>query len=96
MNRADVPLMGGGPAVERLAKPGEPVTRFEGVHSYTMATPHGLTIREHFAALAMQGLLSNPSIFDGEGHCSVAQLAKKCAEALLFELAISELARARP
>ena len=57
----------------------------------------GLTIREHFAGLAMQGLLANPGEFrgdDGEPAQTIPESAAFCArlsviyaDALLAELA---------
>lgn len=49
----------------------------------------GLTKRELFAAMAMQGMLSNPAICDmTSGEASqVALWANQCADALLAELA---------
>tara|TARA_R110000850_G_scaffold2452_2_gene11840 strand:+ start:492 stop:770 length:279 start_codon:yes stop_codon:yes gene_type:complete len=57
----------------------------------------GLTKREHFAGLAMQGILSNPSAVlqansqSGFGWCNsddeqLANLSLICADALLAEL----------
>jgi len=57
----------------------------------------GLTKREHFAVLAMQGLLSNSggvvqsNLMTGFGWCncdenSMAEIAINCADALLAEL----------
>jgi len=46
----------------------------------------GLTKREHFEGLAMQGLLSNPAIIDhdsGDHGEWIAAFAKRCADALL-------------
>lgn len=48
-------------------------------------TAYGLTKRELFAAMAMQGLFSNP---DDRGHVAeYARFAVKAADALLAELA---------
>lgn len=49
--------------------------------SYGVASDKGLTKREHFAGLAMQGILAR-----GNSHC-VASEAVACADALLAELA---------
>lgn len=53
----------------------------------------GLTIRQHFASMAMQGLLSNPSINkllenidDGFKHESIAVTALLAADALITQL----------
>jgi len=46
----------------------------------------GLTKREHFAGLAMQGLLSNPSQIDTTHFEWIAQHAVGYADALLKEL----------
>lgn len=48
----------------------------------------GLTIREHFAAMAMQGLLAgNPISTNPQWEAAVAKLAITHADALLAELA---------
>lgn len=45
---------------------------------------YGLTIRQHFAAMAMQGICQNPSHIGG--YLSAAQEAVKQADALINEL----------
>ncbi len=45
----------------------------------------GMTIREHFAGLAMQGLLAAPG-GDGQGYSAFAVAAVRCADALIAEL----------
>lgn len=56
---------------------------------YSLHCEGGLTKRELFAAMAMQGMLSNPAICDmTSGEASqVALWANQCADALLTELA---------
>lgn len=49
----------------------------------------GLTKREHFAAMAMQGLLSNPSQIDTTNFEWVAQHATGYADELLTQLEIT-------
>jgi len=49
----------------------------------------GLTKREHFAAMAMQGLLSNGAMIDGTDYSQIDWAVKssvKIADALLAEL----------
>lgn len=48
----------------------------------------GLTIRQHFAAMAMQGLLSNPNygIHEEGAFDCVSQDATRIADALINEL----------
>jgi hypothetical protein len=47
----------------------------------------GLTKREYFAAAAMQGICSNPSVWGGQNF---AETAVKIADNLLIELAKTE------
>jgi len=47
-------------------------------------TGTGLTIRQHFAAMAMQGIVSNPSHVGG--YLSASVEAVKQADALIAEL----------
>lgn len=55
----------------------------------TVASDPGLTIREHYAGLAMQGLLASP---EGEGLDAdgIAKYAVRRADALIAELARSK------
>lgn len=47
----------------------------------------GVTKREYFAAMAMQGILSKESLYSiGTGPSSVAEDSARCADALLKEL----------
>lgn len=56
----------------------------------------GLTIREHFAAMAMEGMLANPertreaeqvaNEFDVKPPEAIARLATRCADALIEAL----------
>ena len=49
----------------------------------------GLTKREYFAGLAMQGILANDNVADGEGNLKASEVAKftlLLADALLKEL----------
>lgn len=48
----------------------------------------GMTLRDYFAAKAMQGLLSNPSIIDGMTESTIKWIAKNAmdqADAMLAE-----------
>lgn len=47
----------------------------------------GLTKRELLAAMAMQGMSGNNSVFEGVGAAFVAEAAVEMADALLAELA---------
>jgi hypothetical protein len=90
MNNADMPAMPqSGDDIEQWNDPTNP-----GAGTY-FAT--GLTKREHFAGLAMQGLLSNSGAVlqsntqSGFAWCNcddeqMAQLAIDCADALLAKL----------
>jgi len=59
------------------------------------AQPHaadairGLTVREHFAALALQGLAANPQ-YEGATAGEMARAAAQLADALVAELAGAE------
>jgi hypothetical protein len=54
-------------------------------------TPLGLTLREHFAGLAMQGMLVNfDSITEQHYQKKVAELSVQVADALLAELSKEE------
>lgn len=62
---------------------------YDGIHRLS---EHGLTKREYFAAMALQGLLSN-SYNDGAtqplstaSHDQIAQMAVSSADALIAEL----------
>lgn len=49
----------------------------------------GLTIRQHFAAMAMQGLMANPNCIDGKGGGTIQWVVKGSvdfADALIIEL----------
>lgn len=63
-----------------------------------VATPEGLTKREHFAAMALQGLLSwGPDAYDGK-YVMAARAAVAHADALLAALKLTpdELHQVRP
>lgn len=47
----------------------------------------GMTLREHFAALAMQGLISNVTALGNLSLDGIAETAVELADALLIELA---------
>lgn len=46
----------------------------------------GLTKREYFAGLAMQGLLSHPAVFMGDTPKQLAEVSLSCADAILDAL----------
>lgn len=64
----------------------------EGFPSHERAIPNlinqlaGLTKREYFAAMAMQGMLSNSALNYGDEFSAIAQKAVTCADILLSEL----------
>ena len=64
----------------------EPVTPLQYLNDNTTYDSYGLTIRQHFAAMAMQGILSSldndTPIIGG----LLAEYAVKCADALIAEL----------
>ncbi|GHT09059.1 hypothetical protein FACS189426_06310 [Bacteroidia bacterium] len=51
--------------------------------TFDSSTSEGLTKREYFAGLAMQGLLSDPNVVNID---KIAYNAVRCADALLEEL----------
>jgi len=60
----------------------------EGDYNRNHSGWHGLTIREHFAALAMQAILSNTLGFHSvDSKTELAVYAVECADALIAELA---------
>lgn len=66
-----------------MSKGDEPVIPQESYITGQRRHWKGLTIREHFAGLAMNGLLANPGDADAK---EVARLATLHADALLAEL----------
>jgi hypothetical protein len=52
---------------------------------YGYETEHGLTKREYFAAMAMQGLLANPDLYLSS-ETTMQQLSVGYADALINEL----------
>lgn len=71
-------------AMSRANEPAYPIPASDLSGSYEAAP--GLTIREHFAGLAMQGLLASPS-YDGQQFTTIAHDAVEAADALIAELA---------
>lgn len=75
------------------AQPIQPTFNSEGQICDESYKYEGLTIRQHFAAMAMQGYCANPEIInrlknisqDGK-HQSIAETALKTADALIAEL----------
>lgn len=60
---------------------------WDGVRKHEKGPFHaGMTLREHFAARAMQGLLSDTADIDVH-PTRIARLAVECADALIAELA---------
>ncbi len=55
--------------------------------AFPLLNHYGLTKRELFAAMAMQGIASNPNAATTEGPDVVAGAAVEAADALLAELA---------
>ncbi len=69
----------------------EPAMPFESATMDTLMSTHlvGLTIRQHFAAMAMQGMLANHLIIDtlsGNSKEVICEWSVKYAEALINEL----------
>lgn len=63
------------------------------VHPGTEDTSYGMTLREHYAGLAMQALLSSAGItisgnskYDGDGMSIVSSASCNYADALIVEL----------
>lgn len=58
--------------------------------AWPSAAPHfGLTKREYYAGLAMQGMLSNPSLIDGGGSALldwIGECATEMADTLIQHL----------
>ena len=84
---------GATPGVYFLDHEGRPRNPFDG-YGYAIDPQEGVTKRELFAAMAMQGLLSNSEMgkqmrqkTDRVVGDTVARLAFECADALLTELA---------
>ena len=48
---------------------------------------HYASKREHFAAMAMQGIIANPGMIEDAKYSGAAKAAVKMADALLAELA---------
>ena len=54
---------------------------FSTENSYLVSTLHGMTLRDYFAAKAMQGMMNDPNIDMPCGE--VARLAYKMADAMM-------------
>ena len=79
MRNADMPAM---PCKQTVSRDSDEMIPYQfGNHDFV--TP-GLTKREHFAAMAMQGLLAFYG--DGQAFSTTAKEAMECADALLAEL----------
>lgn len=71
-----------------MANPNSPVTpSMISTDKFTFKPKGGLTKREYFAAMAMQGLLSNPSMIDNAGESELQWVAKKSLEQADYFLA---------
>ena len=82
MNNSDMPAM---PCIEKIHPDVIAQAKASGgriVHEITYA---GLSKREHFAAMAMQGYCSNPSLLS-EGDETLALYSLSAADALLKAL----------
>lgn len=53
-------------------------------------TAHGLTKREHFAAMAMQGMFTNELLIGPEENVNIAKDAVEAADALIEALNAQE------
>jgi hypothetical protein len=85
------------PAMPLLVKVDEDVINNEGVYCGQVEAKYtGLTKREHFAAMAMQGFCGNSTVMDAfqavtietekEPYEHMAEMATKSADALLLAL----------
>jgi len=65
----------------------EPINSFS--YKEVDKVSHGLTIRQYYAGLAMQGLINSPNMFDNKSrHTSseISTMAVIFADALIIEL----------
>ena len=87
MKNSDMPAMPAGITGKRRINQNDPGSDFETM-SYSEPIHRGLTKREHFAAMAMQGILSNPRWEGKDDYLAyqVASSAVRYADALLAEL----------
>lgn len=72
--------------MSRANEPAFPVD----VHNRTLTTVYGLTKREYFAGLAMQGLLGNSMLRMDTKPAVLAEESARFADALLAELEKSQ------
>ena len=68
-----------------MSRAENPAFSSDGIHGSPRTA--GLTIREHFAAMAMQGLCANAPVTEVGSGRGVAKTAIEIADALLAELA---------
>jgi hypothetical protein len=92
MTNADKPAMPAGTTGKRRINQNDPGSDFVTM-SYSKPVHLGLTKREHFAAMALQGLLSNPATGDSslwdnapEWANQMTSSAVEFADALLAEM----------
>lgn len=92
MKNADMPAMPSGAIVRSRTNRNDPGSDFF-VVSETSATNIGMTKREHFAAMAMQGLLANPVSGNEKQYMNTRDwiedmpaISLQLADALLAEL----------
>ena len=92
MTNADKPAMPAGTTGKRRINQNDPGSDFVTM-SYSKPVHRGLTKREHFAAMALQGLLSNPATGDSalwdnapEWANQMTSSAVEFADALLAEM----------
>jgi len=79
-------ITGNEPAMARPYSHDErPSGKYEGDYPESFQAFTGLTIRQYYAGLAMQGLLINPET-NGKLFFEIANNAIKCADALIEEL----------
>jgi len=45
--------------------------------------PQGMTLRDYFAAAALQGIMINKELFFEQSHCATARCAYEAADAML-------------
>lgn len=63
-----------------------PAMPVEGGQNNGLEPYSGLTKREHFAAMAMQGILASPTTSEGTTFADIAKISVLAADKLLKEL----------
>ena len=73
--------------MEEIKKPSNPrMTNPDGMYASEARLEDYFDLRDHFAGLAMQGMLSNPSMFDilnGNANEIASRLSYELADAML-------------